>query len=148
MRLEVIHVKCPSCDGSGQEYSGVEHMGAREVIGCGDCAGTGFVDPNATIESLIAQVAQLTQDLAVAREELALHDKEDVVIETAFNLTKSQLAVANAKIEEARAWVGEYYEGDYFVSGQIRPSFYAGVDWAHKSLLAILSRDTPEGNNG
>jgi len=43
---------CTTCGGAGVEYSGVEHMGQREVIGCGDCLGTGYDDPLKEIERL------------------------------------------------------------------------------------------------
>lgn len=33
--------KCPACEGTGAQFSGVEHLGAREVIGCLECEGTG-----------------------------------------------------------------------------------------------------------
>ena len=53
----------------------------------------------------------------------------------------AELSELRARVERAKVWVTEYDEGDYFVHGKIQPSFYEGVDWAHKNLLAILEGD-------
>jgi len=52
---------CETCGGIGWECSGVEYMGAREMVGCSDCWGTGFADVNLGVEQLRAELAALRE---------------------------------------------------------------------------------------
>jgi DnaJ-class molecular chaperone len=74
--------KCETCKGSGQEHSGVEYVGQREVIGCEYCMGTGYADPVQVIESLKTRLE---------RAESKLNASMQVVIESYRDaLTKSE----------------------------------------------------------
>jgi DnaJ-class molecular chaperone len=54
---EALGVPCDSCEGTGTEWSGVEHMGAREVVGCQDCRALGVVPKyEAEVHKLRAEV--------------------------------------------------------------------------------------------
>lgn len=50
---------CETCGGGGWEDSGVEYMGAHEIVGCSDCWGTGFADVCRGVEELRAEIARL-----------------------------------------------------------------------------------------
>lgn len=54
--------KCEACDGTGSEFSGVEYMGQREVVGCDECCGTGFADVSEGVESLRVELATTRQE--------------------------------------------------------------------------------------
>lgn len=49
---------CLPCKGTGSDYSGVEHMGIRELVSCDECMGTGFIDPKLEIDRLNAVIAK------------------------------------------------------------------------------------------
>lgn len=60
--------KCEACDGTGSEFSGVEYMGQREVVGCDECCGTGFADVSEGVESLRAGLTTTRQRLEEAEQ--------------------------------------------------------------------------------
>ena len=59
---------CANCGGTGSELSGVEHMGAHEMIGCDWCAGTGFEDVYLGVGRLRTEVIELTVTLKAVRK--------------------------------------------------------------------------------
>jgi len=59
---------CKNCGGTGSEPSGVEYMGAHEMVGCEWCAGTGFDDIYLGVERLRTEVAEANKRINQARE--------------------------------------------------------------------------------
>lgn len=58
---------CTNCGGTGSEPSGVEYMGAHEMIGCDWCCGTGFDDIYLGVERLRTEIAALDSLLGATR---------------------------------------------------------------------------------
>ena len=64
--------------------------------------------------------------------------ESEKAMSVAIDKQAAELFELRAKVKRAKVWINEYDEGDYFVHGKIQPSFYEGVDWAYKNMLAII----------
>ena len=70
---------CTNCGGSGSDLSGVEYMGAHEMIGCGWCCGTGWDDINLGVERLRTEIAELrTQTRPLTDWAAAIKSMEEI----------------------------------------------------------------------
>ena len=70
--MSIDNNACENCGGTGQTESGVEYMGAHEIIGCDWCAGTGFEDILLGVDRLNGQLTGANSELQTAISDLRI----------------------------------------------------------------------------